>query len=351
MGMITVGIDTAPLSNQSAFRGVGSYTKNLLESLEQFSEKLKVVSGRRSDIESSVDLMHFPYFDFFFRTLPLSPKKPTVVTVHDCIPLVLSDHYPSGLKGKIRLFFQKTSLKNVSAVIADSETSRKDIVKYLGVPKKKVKVVFLATGKDFKPVESKELLSRVAEKYHLPARFILYVGDVNYNKNLLRLVEAFANLKEKKLGLVLVGKAFENKVLCETKQIRDLVKYFNLEKRVFFPGFVLPEDLPLVYNLAEMYCQPSLYEGFGLQILEAMACGCPVVTGSFSSLPEVAGEAAILVNPQKVESITEGMYKVIKDEKLRCKMIKQGFIQTKKFSWEKTALETIKIYEKILEEQ
>ena len=346
--MITVGIDTTPLTNLNAFRGVGYYTQNLVENLKTGKEKVKVISGQWRDFWPTVDLIHFPYFDLFFNTLPFSKKRPTVVTIHDCIPLVLAKFYPVGIRGKLNLIKQKVSLAGVKAIITDSQSSQKDIVKYLKVPPEKVSVVYLAASKIFKPIRSSTVLRRIMVKYGLPESFVLYVGDVNYNKNIPCLIDALAALSEKKISLVLVGKAFENEELPEVKQIKEKVAKMNLAERVKFLGYVPMEDLVAIYNLASVYCQPSLYEGFGLQILEAMACGVPVITANVSSLPEVAGNAAVLVDPNDSKQLALNLQTVINDLTLRKKMIKLGFAQVKKFSWERTAQETLKIYEKIL---
>lgn len=347
--MIKVGIDTSPLNNQNAFRGVGRYTKNLIEEIKK-NHEIEVIGGNWKDIQAKVDLIHFPYFDLFFHTLPLIKKKKTVVTVHDCIPLVFPEYYPLGIKGKISFILQKISLKTVDGVITDSNSSKKDIVQFLNYPEEKIKVVYLAADSRYKKITIEEKKkSEVRKKYGLNEKFGLYVNDVNYNKNLPGLIKAFNEIKDE-MQLVLVGKAFENQNLPEGKNILNLINTLNISAKVKILGFVPDEDLIFLYNMTEVYCQPSFYEGFGLQILEAMACGAPVITGNNSSMPEVAGEAGILVNSNDVHDIAEGIRKVISNQILRSKMIKLGFEQAKKFSWIETAEETIKCYEKVLSE-
>ncbi len=346
--MIKVGIETSVFTNQSAFRGVGRYTAALITYLKK-TEKIQVFEGNWRQFQNRVDLIHFPNFDFYFSTLPLFKKKKIIVTVHDCIPLVFPKYFPAGIKGKMIFFSQKLSLKNVSAVLADSENSKKDIIKFLSVPERKVFRVYLAADSYYKKIivkdgEKEELF----KKYGLKNDFILYVGDVNYNKNLLNTIRAFEKAKVD-LDLVLIGKAFENIGLVEVRGLLALIKELKIQDRVKILGFVSDQELVFFYNLAVVYCQPSLYEGFGLQILEAMACGCPVVTANVSSMPEVAGKAAILVEPSDVNSIAWGIKRATLDRDLRCKMIKLGFEQAKNFSWAKTAQETIKVYEKVLE--
>lgn len=346
-----VAVDISPLKTGHRYRGIGVYTKNLVGALQSikapdFSVQL-IESGK---ILKDCDLAHYPYFDFFFLTLPLIKKKKTVVTVHDCIPLVFPEHYPPGPKGKVKFFIQKLSLKNVSAVITDSDNSKKDIEKFLGVPEEKINTVYLAADPAFKKLLAGNWQEKNRQKYRLPEKFVLYVGDVNFNKNLPNLIEAFARIEDKQVYLVLVGKAFEKKELEEVRNLLSLISQKKISERVKILGFIPDEDLVSIYNLSNVYCQPSFYEGFGLQVLEAMACGCPVITSGVSSLPEIAGDAAFFVDPYSYENISEAIQKVIDDEKLRQKMIELGFSQAKKFSWKKTAEETINIYEKILEE-
>jgi len=295
-------------------------------------------------------LVHYPYFDFFFFTLPLVKSKKTLVTLHDCTPLVFPENYPVGFEGRINFFLQKMSLKSVKAVLTDSENSKKDIIKYLAVPPEEIYVIYLAADPIYQKLNTNDLKQKTKLKYNLPEKFLLYVGDVNYNKNLLGLIKAFNLVKEGELNLVLVGRAFENRELSEVKILFSSIKDLNLGRKVRFLGFVPDEDLVSVYNLASVYCQPSFYEGFGLQILEAMACGCPVVTSNISSLPEIAGDAAVLVNPNSVAEIARGIKKLLEEKNFRDEKIQAGFSQAKKFSWDKTAEETIKVYEKLLEE-
>lgn len=346
--MIKVGIDTLPLRNQSAFRGVGNYTQNLIEGLNQYCCNLQVIAGDWRNFWQKVDLVHFPYFDFFFPTLPLLKGKKIVVTVHDCIPLIFPEQYKPGIKGRIKFFFQKSHLKKADAIITDSRSSKRDITRFLSFSEEKIHVVYLAPSPQFKIIKSQDLLSSVAKKYRLPKKFVLYVGDVNYNKNLLRLIESFSLVSEENLFLVLIGKAFENKNLPEVKDIVKKVNELSIAEKVKFLGYIPLEDLVVIYNLASVYCQPSLYEGFGLQILEAMACGCPVVTSNVSSLPEIAGNAAVLVNPEKTKEIAKAIYSIISDKSFVLNLKDRGLKQAKNFSWKKTSLNTGEIYEKIV---
>ncbi|MBM3209514.1 glycosyltransferase family 4 protein [Candidatus Shapirobacteria bacterium] len=342
MNKIRVHIDDRPLKNGSAFRGVGEYTRNLIKALSK-EESLSIVMANENP-----DIVHYPSFDPFFLTLPILKKKPIVVTVHDIIPLVFPEHFPPGIRGNIKFQIQKISLGNAAAVITDSENSRKDIEKYLGCPEEKVFVIPLAPAGEFKQLTISNQRLAVWERYKLPDRFILYVGDVNYNKNILGLVGAFSKLKSQNLKLLLIGKAFENRELPEVKVTLQLIEELDLVNEVKVLGFVPTKDLVEIYNLATVYCQPSFYEGFGLPVLEAMACGCPVVAANTASLPEICGNAARMVDPHDVADIALGLEEVSEDEKMRRDLIRKGLKQAGKFTWEKVARETIGVYEKVL---
>ncbi|PJE68881.1 hypothetical protein COU96_02790, partial [Candidatus Shapirobacteria bacterium CG10_big_fil_rev_8_21_14_0_10_38_14] len=186
------------------------------------------------------DIVHYPYFDLFWLTLPIKKPKPTVVTIHDVIPLVFPQHFPLGIKGKIKFKIQKFSLKGVKAVITDSKNSKKDIANWLAYPKEKIYVIPLAPGKEFRPITNRQSLVATKQKYQLPDTFVLYVGDVNYNKNIPGLIKAFDKLKTpfKNLKLVLVGKAFEEQSLKETEEILQLIKALNLNNQIKILGWV-----------------------------------------------------------------------------------------------------------------
>jgi len=269
------------------------------------------------------------------------------VTIHDTIPLVFPEHYPPGVKGNLKFQIQKFSLKNVKAVITDSENSKKDIFKYLNYPKEKIYVIPLAPAKDFKVIKNKDFLDKIKRKYKLPEKFILYVGDVNYNKNVLGLIKAFADFRdqEKDFKLVLVGKAFLEEDLKETQEIIKLINLLDLNKNIIRLGWIPQEDLAGIYNSATVYCQPSFYEGFGLPVLEAMACGCPVVAANTSSLPEICGRAAIMFDPYNIKSIVEGIKMALNQ---KSDLMAKGLRQVENFNWEKVAQKTYEVYQKVV---
>lgn len=348
---LKIGIDTSPTKNAHSLRGIGFYTKNLIEPLiSETKEKDYVIKeiGSNSDV-GNYDLIHYPYFDLFSLSLPINKKTKTVVTIHDVTPLVFPENYPLGFRGKINLMIQKFSLKSVDRVITDSENSKKDIIKYLNYPENKIEVIYLAAGEEFKQLENGGWRMEIIEKYNLPKKFVLYVGDVNWNKNILGLART---CRELELDLVMVGKQLldENfdRLHPENKDRLKFLEEFKNDLKVKRLGFISSDDLVKIYNLAIVYCQPSFYEGFGLPILEAMSCGCPVVSSNTSSMPEVAGDAAIYFDPTSTGEMKEKLLEVVNNEKLQKDLRVKGLVNSKKFSWLKTAAQTLETYMKVL---
>lgn len=320
-----IAINTLPLSSGHKNRGIGIYTKNLIDNLTKFDKKNQYIFFEKK-LTSSVDVVHYPFFDPFFLTLPIIKKFPTIVTVHDLTPIIFQKYYPRGIKGEIKWQIQKVSLKNSTHIITDSQNSKKDIEKILNINPEKISVVYLAVSDNFKPLQKGAWVSEIKDKYNLKNDFVLYVGDVNYNKNLPNLYNAFSHLVEKNLDLILVGNSeFNAPVYAKTL------------------GFVPENDLVKLYNLAKVLCLPSFYEGFGLPVLEALSCGCQVVTSKNSSPPEIGGEAVFYVDPYAYKDISEKIMQAI----VYPKKTETLLARAKLFSWEKTAKETLKVYSEI----
>ena len=275
-----VAIDERPLGSGDAIRGIGVYTRELIEALKKY----KVLSNKEN-----ADIIHFTKFNPFFISVPfVKPKnKRLVLTIYDLIPLVYPEHYPPGLGGKINFWINKYLInKNIDVIITISETSKKDICRFLGVNPNKVFVTYLAPRKIFKPITDHRSLITVRNKYKLPSTFALYVGDVNYNKNIPGLIEMCKNAG---IPLVIAGK--------QAKEVKDeslnlshpeLQHLENLDwGDVTALGFVPDEDLVGLYNLADVYIQPSLYEGFALPVLEAKACGVWVIATRIQTHVEI----------------------------------------------------------------
>ena len=343
-----IGFNITALKSGHKTRGIGSYTRNLLDQLNKM-DNLQVVEFEDINEISDVDLVHYPVFDLFKRTLPLKKKFPTVVTIHDIIPLIFVKHYPAGIIGSINLLQQKYSLRGVQAVITDSKASQNDIAKNLNIPLHKIFPIYLGVTDNFRAIKDQKKLKSIAEKYHLPNEFVLYIGSTNWNKNLSTLAKACVSSSR---NLVLIGAGFdqrENLDHPELKSFKNFLAEFEGNSLIKTLGFIEENDLVSIINLAEIVLLPSLYEGFGLPILEAQACGVPVVTSKASSMPEVAGEGAILINPESVEEIKNAIDVLNSDSAKRKDLIKKGFENVAKFSWEKTAKETFKVYRSVLE--
>jgi glycosyltransferase involved in cell wall biosynthesis len=196
------------------------------------------------------------------------------------------------------------------------------------------------------PIDDDAAKQRIIEKYDLPERFILYVGLVEPRKNLPILIEAFKRLSEEELNykLVLVGR-----LGWMHKEVIGQVRELNLEDAVLFLGYVPQQDLPLIYNLASLFVYPTLYEGFGLPVLEAMACGVPVITSNVSSLPEIVGEAGLLTPVNELEALYKTMIRALTDTSLRKDLISKGIKRAAKFSWAKTAQLTLQVYQRAMQ--
>ncbi|MBU1327480.1 glycosyltransferase family 4 protein [Patescibacteria group bacterium] len=350
-----IAIDISPLKSGHGQRGVGKYTKSLIEALEKYEKRnTYILFTRGQNIPKNADLVHYPYFDPFFLTLPFRKTKPTLVTVHDVIPLVFPDKFPAGLRGNLKWQAQKVSLKGAARIITDSNSSKRDIVRITGVNGKRIDVVYLAPPAAYKLIKDKIILRKVRRKYKIPESFIIYTGDVNWNKNISGLLHAFSRLStfdfRISTNLVLVGSSFLNLSLAEAREINTLIDNLRLNNRIIRPGYVSEDDLVCLYSQALCLVQPSHYEGFGLPVLEAMACGCPSVVANNSSLSEIAGPS-ILVDANDVQSIAMGMEKVISmSDTERLNMVRLGIEWSSLFTWKKVAESTATSYESVLEQ-
>lgn len=326
--------------SHSQGRGVGFYAKFLSESLKK--EKGIELTDKNPD------LIHYPFFDLFYPTLPLKKIVPTVVTIHDLTPLVLSSLYPRGVKGSVNLLRQRLSLQSVSAVITDSVNSQQDLIKIFKLSPKKIFVTPLSINPIYQSSLSKQKISAVKKKYSLPDKFILTVAaGPNPNKNLPALAQATQDLK---IPLIIAGGGVakpvpSGKVHPELKDLVKLKKYSH----VITPGFVPDEDLLAFYKLASLYCQPSLYEGFGMPVLEAMNAGCLVVSSQVSSLPEIYSRNTITFDPRNLEEMKQSINHALNlTTKKKTALIKEAKAKAQDFTWKKTAQATIKVYRSVL---
>ncbi len=346
--MINVLFDTSPLKNDHAIRGVGVYTRQLETELRKM-DQLNVFDDVRKNAKP--DIVHYPFFDLFFSTLPirLTRKSKIVVTVHDVIPLLFPKYYKAGIKGRLRFFKQRTALQRVDAVLTDSYASQADIIKYLKIKPEKVHVTYLAANPEIvRP--TLQCIADTRKKYHIPKKYILYVGDINYNKNLPQLIKSLKFLPDE-VTLVCVGKNFVEQKIPEWTRIEQQLALSDVSDRVCFLPQVTGDahkELAALYSGAACYVQPSLYEGFGLPVLEAMQCKTPVVASNNSSLIEVSGKHAVMVEAT-AESIAEGIKQILSWSELQCKEhVEKAFKWSQEFSWSKTAVQTFKVYQQLM---
>ncbi len=288
----------------------------------------KAIRGKRG-------IIHLPNQDFARYALFL--KNPFIVTVHDLIRSCIGFSRETT-REKILLRLDKSYLKRANHIIAVSQNTKNDLIKYLKIPDGRISVIY--NGVDhgiFKPDNTK-LLDKP---------YILYVGSERPRKNLSRLFEAFSRLKAEFPELKLVKAGVAGRSEKYRADTMNSLASLGIIQDVIFVEHVSEPDLVHYYSSASLLAYPSLYEGFGLPPLEAMACGCPVVTSNTSSLPEVVGEAGVMVDPYDTDSMAEAMRQVLTDNELRGNMVSKGLEQAKKFSWDRAAMETQEVYEKV----
>jgi glycosyltransferase involved in cell wall biosynthesis len=302
------------------------------------------------------DLIHFPT-----NRVPLLLRRRYVVTVHDMSTLLFSSD--SGLWTNIRRFWFRRGLLRAAKVIAVSAATSRDVCNILSVPAERIQIVYNAPAPEFFDHERPAMLlnsagpeaseierRRILERYQIQQPFLLYAGNIRPQKNIPRLVEAFAvarteleaDPRYKNLRLIIIGDE-----ISKYPAVRRAVMQSRVEHSVRFLGFVPFDTLRVFYELASAFVFPSLYEGFGLPPLEAMASGTPVITSEIGALPEAVGDAAMLVNPENVFDIARGIKEVLLNDNLRAELIEKGRTHAASFSWERTAKEVIDIYREV----
>jgi len=289
-----------------------------------------------------IDVYHGPCY-----SLPVFTKAKMIVTMFDMISFSSNWHKPIS-RSRVQSLI-KISGRRADKIITCSKNSKKDIIRILRMPGDKIKVIYIGVDDEYKLINNKKKLKFIKIKYGINEKFILHVGSLNPRKNIIRLIEAYSKLPVnilKKHKLVIVGgKGWKS------DEIFSKVKQLKIENNIIFTGFVDDNELPLLMNAAILLVFPSLYEGFGIPPLEAMACGVPVIASNTSSIPEVVGSAALLFNPYIVEEITTSLYRTLTDKRLRNELIQKGFERVKFFSWESTARQTLEIYEGVFKKR
>ena len=351
--------------------GIGTYIRNILIELSRLDQATDyVVLCRPDDVESGevlgrnfrmvpesaptysieeqikiplalaregVRLVHEPHY-----VLPPAIRCRAVVTIHDCIHLMFPQYLPS----KLAYVYAKASMwsatRKADRILTVSEASKRDILRFFDVKPEKVSVIHNAIDERFLGPADTMRMDLVRERYQLDHPFILYVGNIKPHKNIARLIDAFGRARgagPDNLKLVIIGDE-----LSRYPAMRQAVHRHKLDKQVRFLGFQPQETLASFYRLARAFVFPSLYEGFGLPPLEAMACGTPVVTSNVSSLPEVAGGAALLVDPHDTDAIADGIRRAVNDEDVRADLIARGLARARQFSWAQSVAKIHKIY-------
>ncbi|MFQ6111771.1 MAG: glycosyltransferase family 4 protein [Nitrospinota bacterium] len=380
-----VGIDTAPIA-QHRGRGVASFCRGLLEHLLKREREntycLFMLSGQEELAERASSLS--PGVEVYFRpnpgselpwawlwdqralthllaraepdflhvlfqwNIPRTGKLPILAHIFDLMPIADASLYGehSGLRVRLKVTlyarYLKWALGRTRRVIAISANTRRDLVRLMGYPEERIEVIPLARRASFSPEGEKGELSRLRERYGIPEKFILYLGGITPRKNLEVLLRAHAQLLRAgpEIALVIAG-GVESPY---GRRLKGLAQSLGIDSQVFFPGFIREEDLPPLYRASSLFVYPSLYEGFGLPVLEAMASGVPVLSSNTTSLPEVAGEGALLVEPRDEGAVAEAMGRILMDRTLREELRRRALEQAGQFSWERVVGEILRVY-------
>lgn len=364
-----IGIDIRSAIGQRA--GIGNYARHLVENLSRLDnsnryilyanascEKAVFINGRNKNFEVKVFkcplvVWHIMvFFDVLFRKIDLYltpsyiipailPQKRCVIILCDITGYLFPEYHT--LKVRMLTKLTKIAISKARLILTISKNTKNDIVSYFNVADHFVRVTHLAAAENFRVIEDRTYLNDIRIRHNLPDNYILFVGSIEPRKNLVGLISAFDKIKTKvKHKLVIVGgKGWLN------SEIYVAIKEKKLENDVVFTGYVSDEELVALYNLADLFVYPSFYEGFGIPPLEAMACGTPVITSDTSSLPEVVGDAALMVNPKNTDVLASSIITVLNDETLRNRMVLDGLSRAKQFSWRRTADETLEIFEEM----
>jgi glycosyltransferase involved in cell wall biosynthesis len=353
------------------FPGIGRYVVNLAGALRQIAPDLDIILLHSPSAQSSrlvlpdlpslechgspfsirqqwtvpaqlrrvrAELYHSPYY-----LMPYWPGVPTVFTCHDLIPLIYPEYF-APIQRLIYRVGHVLALRTARVTIAVSQSTRADLQRLFRIDPQQIVVVSEAADAHFSP-QSPDAIAAVCQKYALPERYVLYLGSNKPHKNLVRLVQAWriSNLDSQLSNLKLVIAGHWDNRYPEAKRV---VEQLDMRDQVTFVGPVSEADLPMLYSGAALFVFPSLYEGFGLPVLEAMACGAPVVCSNASSLPEIAGDAAVLADPQNVNALAEAIGRVFASQELREHLREKGLSQSARFSWVQTADAILKVYQR-----
>ena len=319
---------------------LGQNFRSVVEDAPAYSvrEQMTVPIALRRE---GVDLFHAPHYVL----PPLTPCK-SIVTIHDCIHLRFPQYLPNRLGYAYARASLWTAAHRSDRVLTVSEASKRDILRYFRIPPSKIDVIYNAIDERFGETPPEDEIARVRERYQLDDPFVLYAGNIKPHKNLERLIESFHTFRRggfEQVKLLIIGDE-----ISKYATLRRAVHKYKLHKHVRFFGFVPDRTLAALYRLAAVFVFPSLYEGFGLPPLEAMASGTPVITSNVSSLPEVVGDAAILIDPYEPDAIADAMRRVLTDAALRESLRTRGLARVREFSWERSIGRVREIYGEVL---
>ncbi|MFI5177807.1 MAG: glycosyltransferase family 4 protein [Vicinamibacterales bacterium] len=355
--------------------GIGTYVRNLVRALaRQPTDDQYLLLCRRSDrgfVESlgprfaalieeagnysvreqitvpiglwraGVDLFHAPHY----VVSPLT-MCPFVVTIHDCIHLRFPQYLPNRAAYVYARTVMTSAARRARKVLTVSRASKEDILYFLKIPADKVEVIYNGLDERLAQAPSDAEIGRVRQRFQLTSPFVLYAGNIKPHKNVDRLIEAFSILRRRGMSevkLLIIGDE-----ISKYPNLRRLVHRHQLHQYVRFLGFVADATLAVLYRLASVFVFPSLYEGFGLPPLEAMAAGAPVITSNVSSLPEVVGDAALLIDPMDPTAIADAMARVLGDPALRAELVRRGRERVTAFSWDRSAARTHEVYAELV---
>lgn len=371
-----IAIDALPV--KSLHHGMGTYIYNLLKNLAALNSGHEFIIYKKPEVFTDLEKNKNPQVQFrnieknrnqrvlweytalpgllkkegadiFWgpsNFLPLKKVCKYVVTVHDLSSFTYAQTYPF-LRRQYYQYIIKQAIKRADFIITDSEFSRQDIIVKFSVPEKTVKVVYCGIDDCFQPVGKSDKLTQIRNKYNLPDQFIFTLGVIEPKKNTDRLIQAYAGLIQKHRDLPRLVIGGSKKYGWKNRKIYELMDRLKLKESVIFTGFVEHQDLPVMYSMAKLFILPSLFEGFGLPVIEAMACGTPVITSNTSSLPEISGDAAVLINPYDTAEIGQTIIKVISDGQLQTEMRAKGFENIQRFSWSVAAQQLLSVFEHV----
>jgi glycosyltransferase involved in cell wall biosynthesis len=357
--------------------GIGTYTENLLRNLfkidnnnnyhlywsgnnydkfEKDNWKIVMTSKRHQRFfqqhyfpenlqNEAIDIYHIPQNGIGLKEEINCAK---VVTIHDLIPYIMPETVGKGYLSKF-IREMPTIINNSQGILTVSEYSKNDILKFFPIDKNKIFVTPLAANEHFRTLDKEKCKSALKNKYNITKPFVLYIGGFSDRKNVHSLIEAFSKIYKhlnEEHNLIILGSYRDS-----SQRLVKLVETLEMNSKIIFTGFIPEDELPMFYNAADIFVYPSLYEGFGLPPLEAMNCGTPVITSNVTSIPEVVGDAGILINPNNPIELQSEMINLLNNESLRKELSEKGLKRSKLFTWKKTAKKTLDAYKKIAEQR